>query len=130
MPRSSASRGFLSCRRSPRQWISPASGWTMPARIFSSVDLPAPFSPMSAWASPADTSKLTPRSARTAPNDLRMSRNCRAGWVVTRRQHLTPEVIVYNARHVDASAVYWNRGDRLDRRARDDSDQDDHKIHV
>ncbi len=43
----------------------------MPARIFSSVDLPAPFSPTSACASPSATVKLTPRSAWTAPNDLR-----------------------------------------------------------
>src|SRR6187549_1072202 len=45
----------------------------MPARIFSSVDLPAPFSPTTACVSPDSTRKLTPRSACTAPNDLRTS---------------------------------------------------------
>ena len=34
------------------------------------VDLPAPFSPTSAWASPAYRPKLTPSTAATAPNDL------------------------------------------------------------
>ena len=59
------------------QRISPASAVTMPARILSSVDLPAPFSPTSACASPSATSKLTPRSALTAPKDLSMRSNCR-----------------------------------------------------
>ena len=91
---------------SPRQWISPASGWTMPARIFSSVDLPAPFSPISPCASPSATENVTPRSALTAPNDLRTSRNWRPMERMDSRggefyvdQSLL-DVIVYNARHV------------------------------
>ena len=43
----------------------PASGGWAPDRIFSSVDLPAPFSPSSAWISPAPTSKSTSSSACT-----------------------------------------------------------------
>src|SRR5215467_3120569 len=45
----------------------------MPARIFISVDLPAPFSPIKAWTWPAISSNRTPASARTPGNDLLMS---------------------------------------------------------
>ena len=45
----------------------------MPDRIFTSVDLPAPFSPMSAVTAPRGSSRLARSSARTPPNDLRMS---------------------------------------------------------
>ena len=41
----------------PSSEIEPASGCCAPDRIFSSVDLPAPFSPSSAWISPGATSK-------------------------------------------------------------------------
>src|SRR5689334_15652340 len=47
-----------------------------------SVDLPAPFSPMRAWASPACNSSETPSSARTGPNCLPTARTCRAGMVM------------------------------------------------
>ena len=50
-------------RRSRRGWpsirISPLSGWTMPVRILTSVDLPAPFSPTSACTVDASIAKLT-----------------------------------------------------------------------
>src|SRR3954467_14992536 len=39
----------------------------MPPSVLISVDLPAPFSPQSAWTSPGRRSKSTPRSARTCP---------------------------------------------------------------
>jgi hypothetical protein len=48
----------------------PAVRLVHPARIFTTVDLPAPFSPTSAWASPADSSIEPSTTARTAPNDL------------------------------------------------------------
>src|SRR5262245_38345806 len=41
--------------------------------IFIRVDLPAPFSPMTAWISPRATAKLTSSSARTPPKDLPMA---------------------------------------------------------
>ena len=41
-----------------------------PVMILISVDLPAPFSPTSAWTSPARSSNDTSRSACTPPNDL------------------------------------------------------------
>jgi hypothetical protein len=51
----------------PSRRISPSSGATMPLRILSSVDLPAPFAPTSAWISAGSTSKLTPRTAWMPP---------------------------------------------------------------
>ena len=58
----------------PSMSISPESAGCAPARIFISVDLPAPFSPTSACTSPAITSNETPSSARTPGNVLTMSR--------------------------------------------------------
>src|SRR5262249_42278881 len=46
------------------------SGCSAPVMILIRVDLPAPFSPTSAWTSPARRSNETPLSARTAPNDF------------------------------------------------------------
>ena len=43
----------------------PAEGATTPPSTFMSVDLPAPFSPMSPTTSPGWTARLTPFSART-----------------------------------------------------------------
>ena len=51
----------------------------MPPAIFISVDLPAPFSPISAWISPGATAKSTPLSTVTLPNDLRMPRMASRG---------------------------------------------------
>src|ERR1043165_5951663 len=50
--------------------IVPLSRVIAPPRIFISVDLPAPFSPMSATISPAPTLKLTLSSATTPGNRL------------------------------------------------------------
>src|SRR5262249_26935457 len=50
----------------------PASGTSAPAMILMSVDLPAPFSPTSAWTSPRASSKDTPLSARRPANDFVM----------------------------------------------------------
>src|SRR5215471_4116216 len=51
----------------------------MPASTFSSVDLPAPFSPTQACVSPAATSNDTSSSARTAPKDFETPRNSSPG---------------------------------------------------
>src|SRR3954465_7271697 len=48
----------------------PASGRCAPVRIFTSVDLPAPFSPTSAWISAGRTSRDTSSSALIPPNCL------------------------------------------------------------
>src|SRR6476620_9987805 len=47
----------------------------MPVRILIAVLLPAPFSPTSAWISPARNSSETSSSARTAGNDFEMCRS-------------------------------------------------------
>ena len=49
----------------------PESGVTTPAMILISVDLPAPFSPRSAWTSPAATSRWTSSSTTASPYVLR-----------------------------------------------------------
>ena len=49
----------------PPMRIVPLSGATTPPRIFISVDLPAPFSPISASTSPFATDTLTWLTART-----------------------------------------------------------------
>src|SRR3954447_8852961 len=52
----------------------PASGLSAPATIFTSVDLPAPFSPRRACTEPARTVKSAPASATTPPYVLRTPR--------------------------------------------------------
>ena len=58
-----------------RAGSSPLSGWWTPARILTSVLLPAPFSPTSAWTSPGSSSSETSSSACVAPNRLEMPRS-------------------------------------------------------
>src|SRR6266404_674480 len=52
----------------PLTTIEPESAFTMPARRFLIVDLPAPFSPTSATTSPGDRVKLTSLTAVMPPN--------------------------------------------------------------
>ena len=52
MPWRCASSGWFMRHTRPRTRISPWSGRITPAMIFISVDLPAPFSPMTAWTVP------------------------------------------------------------------------------
>src|SRR5215471_94343 len=70
MPRSSAAFGDVNRTGLSSMSISPESAWIAPARILTSVDLPAPFSPTSACTSPARTSKSTPESAWTPGYDF------------------------------------------------------------
>src|SRR6476660_3208941 len=55
--------------------MTPSSGARKPLAIPSKVDFPDPFSPTSAWISPARQSTLTSRSALTAPNAFETSRS-------------------------------------------------------
>src|SRR5450756_1070198 len=64
----------------PSRWIVPPSRWTAPARIFPSVDLPAPFSPTRASTSPWPTVRSTPARARVEPY---LFSNCRASSMAT-----------------------------------------------
>src|ERR687888_1228799 len=70
MPAARASAGSPRWVSSPSSSRRPASGRCTPARTFTSVDLPAPFSPTRACASPACSSMEASSSARTEPNDL------------------------------------------------------------
>src|SRR5947208_3310040 len=70
MPRCCAARGVGMSTSAPPRRIRPASLWYTPARIFMSVDLPAPFSPTSAWISPRRSSKRQLRSAWTPGKSL------------------------------------------------------------
>src|ERR1700742_4026938 len=63
----------------------PVSGCWAPESIFSSVDLPAPFSPSSAWISPGATSKSTLARACTPGKRLLIPYMRRRGSVLARR---------------------------------------------
>ena len=67
MPSCAARAGSAIRTFSPKTSIVPSSGRVTPLTIFTSVDLPAPFSPISACAAPSAISKVTPSSARVAP---------------------------------------------------------------
>src|SRR5581483_1848335 len=71
-------------RPSNRIW--PLSKACVPATHLISVDFPAPLSPTRAMTSPGRTSKSTPFSACTEPNDFVMSRSSRTGGVSLIRQ--------------------------------------------
>ena len=70
MPAARAAAGPCRVTSRPATVSVPLSGWCTPARIFTSVDLPAPFSPRSACTSPARSSTEPSISAWTAPNDF------------------------------------------------------------
>src|SRR5260370_29465001 len=55
--------------------ISPVSGCSTPVRIFTRVDLPAPFAPTSAGTWPAQSSRSTASRARTPPKLRETPRN-------------------------------------------------------
>src|SRR5262245_60765712 len=80
MPSAIASRGepiFASC---PRTVIRPPSAGYMPYSTRIRVDLPAPFSPISAWTSPGRRSRLTRSFASTPGKRLVISsRTTRGG---------------------------------------------------
>src|ERR1700730_15018018 len=62
--------------------MTPRSGRWTPPRMRISVDLPAPFSPPTAWISPNATSKSTLSSATVAPNRLPTPSALMAGRVI------------------------------------------------
>src|SRR6516164_550480 len=74
MPLSRAWRGDRSCSARPRRRSSPASAGMIPAMIFMSVDLPAPFSPIRACTVPGLTRSETSYSAMTPGKLLLMFR--------------------------------------------------------
>src|SRR5262245_17132034 len=54
----------------------------MPNSTFINVDLPAPFSPTSAWIVPGRTASDTPRSTRWLSYSFVMPRSSRTGWLM------------------------------------------------
>ena len=72
MPAACASRVFVKLTGLPSKIIVPMSGGKTPARMFIIVDLPAPFSPSSAFNRPRRTVMLTPSSALTPGNALEL----------------------------------------------------------
>src|SRR5918997_3080941 len=81
MPRSCACCGERTSSGSPSKVAVPASPRCTPVMILISVDLPAPFSPTSAWTSPRATSSDAPRSAGTPPKALSTLSALRSGVV-------------------------------------------------
>src|SRR5579862_2510730 len=79
MPSSSAACGVSIVTRAPSIRISPSSARCAPARIFISVDFPAPFSPTSTSTSPAFKVSETSESARTPGKLFPMPRISRSG---------------------------------------------------
>src|ERR1700691_2396243 len=63
----------------PAMRSGPESGATAPVTILMRVDFPAPFSPTTAWTSPARRSKETRFSARTPEYDFEMLLASRSG---------------------------------------------------
>src|SRR5262245_11553666 len=82
MPTAMASWGLAKWHSSPSRRTTPRSGRWTPPRMRISVDLPAPFSPTTAWISPNATSKSTPSSATVAPNRLLTPSALTAGRVI------------------------------------------------
>src|SRR3989441_8070505 len=72
MPSDRDSAGSIRVTAWPAIASVPASGVSAPVMTLISVDLPAPFSPTSAWTSPAASVKVTRVSARTPANDFVM----------------------------------------------------------
>src|ERR1700733_10123393 len=79
IPRLIAAEGEEISTGWPSIRISPSSGLYRPYRTDISVDLPAPFSPSSAWTSPANTSKSTRSFATTEPNFFVIPLSSRTG---------------------------------------------------
>jgi hypothetical protein len=66
-PAACAAAGDAKVTGWPSSRISPSSGATTPDMILIRVDLPAPFSPSTAWMRPASTVRPARCSARTPP---------------------------------------------------------------
>src|SRR2546429_751963 len=80
--------------------MTPPSGRCTPPRMQISVDLPAPFSPTTAWISPRATSKSTPSSATVAPNRLVTPSALAAGWLIAsarNERYLHPRIGQFSA---------------------------------
>ncbi len=75
IPAAIASPGPAKVTGVPSTTISPASGTYRPYRVFIRVDLPAPFSPSSAWISPGSKVRSIASLATSGPNRLVIPRS-------------------------------------------------------
>ena len=66
-PAACAALGLAARKGAPRKRMLPSSGLTAPARIWMKVLFPAPFSPISAWTSPASAWNSARDSAAMPP---------------------------------------------------------------
>ena len=80
MPARVASDGFAKATGRPARRSSPVSGARTPAMILISVDLPAPFSPRTAWIVPRRQAKSTPSRARTPAKCFETPVSWTWGW--------------------------------------------------
>ena len=80
MPARVASAGSGEGDGRPARRISPVSGRRTPAMILISVDLPAPFSPSTAWIVPRRQAKSTASRARTPAKCFETPVSC--GWML------------------------------------------------
>src|SRR4051794_18682935 len=78
IPRRLAVVGSLCATSEPFIFIQPVSGRWAPVMTFTNVDLPAPFSPISACTSPGRSLNDTPLSACTPAKDFVMPVNSRS----------------------------------------------------
>src|SRR5688572_6057669 len=77
----------------PDRRIVPASGYSKPAINLNVVVFPHPDGPSKESNSPAATSKETPSTARTSPNDLETSWSIRSGVRVGSRKLVELSVV-------------------------------------
>ena len=81
MPRAEAAKGDGKATIAPSSVMVPLSGCTMPLMIFTSVDLPAPFSPISPWTRPAEKLSETLSRACVLPKRLLIPVRLSSAWV-------------------------------------------------
>src|SRR6476619_1265546 len=91
IPAARAAAGVENAASVPSKTTVPALAGRVPARMFISVDLPAPFAPQTAWTSPASAEKSTWSSAST-PGNRRVSPRVSRSGIVLFRQELGRQV--------------------------------------
>ena len=91
MPSFLATLGLVIVTGSPFQTISPEFGSSEPNSIFTSVDLPAPFSPSSAWISPLPDRQVDVVAGLQRAEDLRQAAHLEQVRGRCRTQGLSPQ---------------------------------------
>src|SRR5215470_4350242 len=94
MPAARASDGAAKAIGSPSSSIRPSSGGMTPAMILIRVDLPAPFSPSTAWIRPARTVRSAPAKACTPPYRFETPRASNSGPLVRGRRAASAAAVI------------------------------------